>query len=86
MRFPLTPDECLDWMRQKGDDWDKRRRRDPDATLRIPVLREIIINYGTPDEAIVYLADNKVFKVWRAYNPITRWLLNTGWFDGKKEQ
>jgi hypothetical protein len=52
--------------------------------IRVPVFREALVNIDTPDEMIVYLADNKVFKTLRAYGPITRWLLNTGWFDGKE--
>jgi len=58
----------------------------PEHILRVPGFREALVNVDTPDEAIVYLADDKVFKIIRAYGPITRWLLNTGWFDGKKEQ
>ena len=54
--------------------------------IRCPIIQQRIINLDTPDEAIVYTADNKVFKIIRAYRPLTRWLLNTGWFDGKKEE
>lgn len=57
----------------------------PDV-IRVPAFREVLLNEGTPDEMIVTLANDKVFKVWRAHYPITRWLLNTGWFDAKKEQ
>jgi len=59
---------------------------DRDECLRIPIFRQVICNEDTPDEMIVELADNKVFNIIPAYRPITRWLLNTGWFDGKKEK
>jgi hypothetical protein len=59
---------------------------DPLEYIRIPVISVLSINPGTPDAALVYLADSKVFKIIRAYSPITRWLLNTGWFDGKEEK
>jgi hypothetical protein len=60
--------------------------REPDATVVIPIFREALINVDTPDEMIVQFANNKVFNIIRAYGPITRWLLNTGWFDEKKDK
>ena len=59
---------------------------DREPILRVPTFREALVNVDTPDEAIVQLANDKVFRIQRAYGPITRWLLNTGWFDGKQEQ
>ena len=59
--------------------------RDPDELVRIPIFLDDVLNEGTPNECIVKRADNKVFKVIYAYGPITRWLLNTGWFDGKEK-
>jgi hypothetical protein len=50
--------------------------------LRPPVLRTDICNPGTPNEMIVERSDDIICKTIRAYGPITRWLLNTGWFDG----
>ena len=60
--------------------------RDPDRIVKIPIFTEQLINEGTPNEQIVRLADGKVYKILWAYGPITRWLLNTGWFNGKKEE
>lgn len=57
-----------------------------DDTMRIPIFRNDLLNAGTPDEMIVERADDRVFNVIRAYRPFTRWLLNTGWFDGKKKK
>lgn len=58
---------------------------DPDKILSIPTFRDELVNPGAPNEMIVTLANDKVIKIWRAHYPLTRWLLNTGWFDGKKE-
>ncbi len=52
-----------------------------DDLIRVPIFKADICNAGTPNEMIVERADDKVFKIVRAYRPITRWLLNTGWFD-----
>ncbi len=49
--------------------------------VRIPTFREALVNVDTPDEMIVTLANNKVIHIQRAYGPVTRFLLNTGWFD-----
>ena len=57
----------------------------PDDILSIPRFREALVNVDTPDEMIVSLANDKVFKITRAYGPLTRWLLNTGWFNEKEE-
>ena len=48
--------------------------------LQIPIFREALINVDTPDEMIVTLANNKVIHIQRAYGPVTRYLLKTGWF------
>ncbi len=75
----------------RGDQWtpDEIKAfglKEPYEFIRIPVFREALVNVDTPDEMIVSLANDKVFKINRAYGPITRWLLNTGWFDGKEEK
>lgn len=57
----------------------------PDV-IRIPTFREALLNVDTPDEMIVTLANDKVIRIQRAYGPITRLLLKTGWFDGKKQK
>ena len=53
---------------------------DLDAVVRIPVFRKELLNVDTADEMIVTLANDKVIRIQRAYGPVTRWLLNTGWF------
>jgi hypothetical protein len=57
-----------------------------DDSFRIPVFKVDIVNPSTPDEMIVQRADDKVFQITPAFRPFTRWLLNTGWFDGKKKK
>jgi hypothetical protein len=70
--------------RRRTDGAGKIIDKDPEQCFRIPVFKDDICNRDTPDEMIVQRADNKVFNIIRAYRPITRWLLNTGWFDGPK--
>ena len=60
---------------------------DGELPFQVPIFgARVLINPDTPDEAIVEFVDNKVFKIHRAFGPITRWLLNTGWFDGKSKR